>query len=371
MLDAGNKPLRHATKLADNLARLRKIESPVLAKAFYGTAILLALTVAVATLATTIGPFNIPLPNALTAILVSIGMAEGANVSPAEQAIVETVRIPRVAMAVAVGTALATAGALMQAIFRNPLADPGIIGTSAGGALGAVIVLSLGIGATVIAVPIAASIGAAAALGTVIAIAGIWARFSIAALLLTGVAVSAFLSAAVSAIILSTDSVTAQREMIFWLAGGLEGATWTDTRVVIAIASLGVAAAVALSRDLNLLVIGDIEAQSLGLRVKRFRIGIALLASILTAVAVAFTGIIAFVGLVVPHAVRLVVGADHRHVVLLSALAGGLFLLIADTAARSLISPGEIRVGIITSLIGGPLFIALLIASRDQIGGSE
>ena len=371
MLDAGSKPLRQATKLAASLARLRKVESPVLAKAIYGTAILVTAIIAVATFATTIGPFNIPLPTSLTAILASVGLADGTSVSPAEQAIVETVRIPRVAMALAVGTALATAGALMQAIFRNPLADPGIIGTSAGGALGAVVVLSLGIGATVFAVPIAAGIGAAAALGTVIAIAGVWARFSIAALLLTGVAVSAFLSAAVSAIILSTDSVTAQREMIFWLAGGLEGATWADTRVVITIAILGVATAIAFSRDLNLLLIGDIEAQTLGLRVKRFRIGIALLASILTAVAVAFTGIIAFVGLVVPHAVRLVVGADHRHVVLLSALAGGLFLLIADTAARSLISPGEIRVGIITSLIGGPLFIALLIASRDKLGGSE
>ena len=371
MLDAGTKPLRHATKRAADLARLRKIESPVLAKAVYGTAILLVATITAAIFATTIGPFNIPWSNSLTAILVSAGLAEGANLSSAEQAIVETVRIPRVIMALAVGMALATAGALMQAIFRNPLADPGIIGTSAGGALGAVIVLSLGIGATMFAVPIAAFIGAAAALGIVITIAGIWARFSIAALLLTGVAVSAFLSAAVSAIILSTDSVTAQREMIFWLAGGLEGATWADARIVIAVAVLGIAAAITFSRDLNLLLVGDIEAQTLGLRVKPFRIGIALLASVLTAIAVAFTGIIAFVGLVVPHAVRLVVGADHRHVVLLSALAGGLFLLIADTAARSLISPGEIRVGIITSLIGGPLFIALLIASRDRLGGSE
>ena len=371
MVATSSRRNRNATRFAATVAKLRRIESPVLAKAVYGSAMLLGATIIAATAAVAIGPFQIPLSDSLAATLAAVGLAEPVGISAAEQAIVETVRIPRVLMAVGVGMALATAGALMQAIFRNPLADPGIIGTSAGGALGAVVVLSLGLGTIVFAVPIAAFIGAATALGIVVAIAGIWARFSVAALLLTGVAVSAFLSAVVSAIIISTDSVTAQREMIFWLAGGLEGATWSHTRIVLAVAVIGCAIAVTFSRDLNLLVVGDDEAQTLGLRVKRFRVGIALLASLLTAAAVAFTGIIAFVGLVVPHAVRLIVGADNRHVVLLSALGGGLFLLLADTLARSLISPGEIRVGIITSLIGGPLFIALLIASRDRLGGSE
>lgn len=363
-----------AQRLVNNtspLAKLGRIESPVLAKAVYGTLVLLAAIAVAAVAAVSLGPFPIPFADSIAATLASAGLSESPDVSQTEQTIVETVRIPRVLMAVGVGMALATAGALMQAIFRNPLADPGIIGTSAGGALGAVVVLSLGLGATLFAVPIAAFIGAASALGLVVAIAGIWARFSVAALLLTGVAVSAFLSAVVSAIIISTDSVTAQREMIFWLAGGLEGATWSHTRIVLGLVAVGCGIAVTFSRDLNLLIIGDHEAQTLGLRVTTFRIGIALLASVLTAAAVAFTGIIAFVGLVVPHAVRLVVGADHRHVVLLSALGGGLFLLLADTLARSLISPGEIRVGIITSLFGGPLFIALLIASRQRLGGSD
>ena len=360
---------RRTARLRATLTGLGRIDSPVLAKAVYGSAILLGATVIAAIVAATVGPFDIPATDSIAALLRSVGLADAPNVTASEQAIVGTVRLPRILLAFAVGMSLSTAGALMQAIFRNPLADPGIIGTSAGGALGAVVVLSLGIGATLFAVPVAAFLGATIALGIVFAIAGTWARFSAPALLLTGVAVSAFLSATVSAIIISTDSVTAQREMIFWLAGGLEGARWEHTRIVLTVAVIGVAFALMASRDLNLLLIGEVEAQTLGLRIKPFRIAIALLASVLTAVAVAFTGIIAFVGLVVPHAVRLATGADHRHVVLLSALGGGLFLLLADTLARSIISPGEIRAGIITSLLGGPFFIALLIISRNRLGG--
>lgn len=340
----------------------------MLAKAVYGSAALIVATLFAAAVAVAVGPFDIPATDSLAAVLTAIGIADTPDVSATEQAIVETVRLPRVLLALSVGAALATAGALMQALFRNPLADPGIIGTSAGGALGAIIVISLGIGAAAVAVPTGAFVGAATSLGIVFTVSWLWARFSIASLLLTGVAVSAFLSAMVSAIIVSSDSLTAQREMVFWLAGGLEGATWSTARIVIGVALVCCVAAVAMSRDLNLLLIGDIEARSLGLRVNRFRIAIALFASVLTAVAVAFTGIIAFVGLVVPHAVRLVVGADNRHVVLLSALGGGLFLLLADTLARSVIAPAEIRAGIITSLIGGPIFLALIVASRKQLG---
>lgn len=341
--------------------------SPVILKAIIGSIILLALIAALTITALTIGPLNIPYSHTFDALISWIGIrTEPVTANTTETAVVQTIRLPRILLSLTVGAALATAGTIMQAIFRNPMADPGIIGTSAGGALGAVIVIALGLSTSLFLLPIGAFIGSVIALTIVFAIAATGRRFSIATLLLTGVAISSFLSAAVSAVIITTDSITAQREMIFWLAGGFETSRWSQLALSAPVAILGIIIAILASRDLNLLLIGDEEAESLGVRVKHLRFAMITLASILTAVSVAFSGIIAFVGLIVPHAVRLTVGADHRAVMILSALSGGLFMLFADTLARTLLSPAEIRVGVITAFLGAPIFILILLTNKTR-----
>lgn len=256
----------------------------------------------------------------------------------------------------------------MQGLFRNPLADPGIIGVSAGGALGAVIAISTGFATTsALFLPAFAFVGAAGATALVFAV-GIMAggRSSMASLLLAGVAISSFLGAITSAVILLTSDLQAQRQMLFWLAGSLEGARWESVRIVLPITLAGLAVVVAFARDLNLLLIGEDEARSLGVRVGAVRALLLAAGALLTGTAVAFIGTVAFVGLIVPHSIRLVIGPDHRALLPLSALGGGLFLLIADTLARNLAEPIEIRVGIITALFGAPFFLFLLIKNRSR-----
>ena len=257
----------------------------------------------------------------------------------------------------------------MQGLFRNPMADPGIIGVSTGGALGAVAAIALGAQAAApLALPAMAFAGAGGALALVFAVASVGGRFSMAALLLAGVAVSAFLAAVIAAIVLFTEDVGAQREMIFWLAGGLDASRWADVRLAAPFALAGAAVAVVLSRDLNLLMVGEEEARSLGVRVGLVRAVLLLAASLITGAAVAFSGTIAFVGLIVPHALRLIAGADHRVLVPLSALGGAVFLLAADTVARTVIAPAEVRVGIVTAVVGAPFFLFLLIRHKTRAG---
>lgn len=189
-----------------------------------------------------------------------------------------------------------------------------------------------------------------------------------AALLLAGVAISAFIAAIISAIILFTRDLQAQREMLFWLAGGLGASTWTDTRIAFPIVLFGVMVAVVLSRDLNLLMISEEEARSLGVRVALTRNTLLLATSLITGTAVAFSGTIAFVGLIAPHTLRLVIGADHRVLVPLSAIGGGVFLLAADTLSRTVIQPAEVPVGVVTALVGAPFFVLLL--SRNKARAS-
>ena len=202
---------------------------------------------------------------------------------------------------------------MMQGLFRNPMADPGIIGVSTGGALGAVIAIALGLAHRVRArATRMAFVGAAAALALVYVVASLGGRFSMAALLLAGVALSAFMAAIISAIILFTADLQAQREMLFWLAGGLGASTWTDIRISAPLVLLGIVVAVLLSRDLNLLMVSEDEANALGVRVVLTRNSLLLAASLITGTAVAFSGAIAFVGLIAPHTLRLIIGADHR-----------------------------------------------------------
>ena len=341
--------------------------SPVVRRVVTGAVVLAVLILAAALIAISTGPVPISFSHAAGALLEWAGIAASAA-TDTEQAVIESLRIPRTLLALSAGAGLGVAGAIMQGLFRNPLADPGIVGVSAGGALGAVIAIATGVAATsLLLLPLFAFVGAMAALTLVFSIATAGGgRFSMAALLLAGVAVSAFLGAITSAVILFTADLYAQRQMIFWLAGGLDSATWQIVRVALPVLAAGTVFVLAFARDLNLLLVGEEEAKSLGVRVGLTRGLLLVAASLLTGTAVAFSGTIAFVGLVVPHMLRLFLGADHRVLLPLSALGGGLFLLVADTIARNLLSPAEIRVGIITAFFGAPFFLFLLIKNSSR-----
>ena len=343
--------------------------SPVVLRLARGTVLLAGAGVLLVVTAAALGSYAIPLSETAAILLDLVGLGAGGTAGDTERAIVATIRLPRIVLALLVGAALGTAGAVMQGLFRNPMADPGIIGVSTGGALGAVIAIAVGAQAAFpLALPAMAFAGAAGALALVFAVASVGGRFSMAALLLAGVAVSLFLAAIISAIVLFTQDLGAQREMIFWLAGGLDASRWTHVRLAAPFMLAGLAAAVLLARDLNLLTLSEEEARALGVRVGITRTVLLLAASLVTGTAVAFSGTIAFVGLIVPHALRLLAGADHRVLVPLSALGGALFLLAADTLARLVIAPAEMRVGIITSLVGAPFFILLLARHKARAG---
>ena len=344
----------------------KRSRSPVLPKLALGSLPLIAVGIVLVITAAAVGPYTIPPSHTIDILLAQIGAAQS-TAPETEQAIIASIRLPRIILALVVGSALGVSGAVMQGLFRNPMADPGIIGVSTGGALGAVIAIAIGAHALFpLALPAMSFAGAAGALALVYIVASVGGRFSMAALLLAGVAISAFIAAVMSAIILFTSNLEAQREMIFWLAGGLDASRWADVRISMPFVLFGIVVALLLSRDLNLLMVSEDEARALGVRVGLTRNALLAAASLITGTAVAFSGTIAFVGLVVPHTLRLVTGADHRVLVPLSALGGGVFLLAADTLARLVIAPAEVRVGIITALVGAPFFLALLARNKSR-----
>lgn len=343
--------------------------SPVLRRLGLGLGAVGVLTAAMAVIAAATGPAGIPFSHSFTALLQWAGIGTS-SATATEQAVIETIRLPRIVLALGVGAALGTAGAVMQGVFRNPMADPGIIGVSAGGALGAVIAIATGLAVvSTLFLPLFAFAGSMLALALVFAVASAGSgRVSMAVLLLSGVAVSAFLGAVTSAVLLMTADITAQREMIFWLAGGLDSTRWQAVRIALPVFVAGLAVMLIYARDLNLLLVGEDEAKALGVRVAFVRGLLLVVASLVTGTAVAFSGMIAFVGLVVPHTLRLALGADHRVLIPVSAVGGGLFLLIADTLARLIVAPAEIRVGIITALFGAPFFLFLLARHKSRAG---
>ena len=353
-----------------NRRRLRRFSilagSPVLLRLAIGSTVLLIICLALVLTATSVGPYTIPPARALEILLEQLHLGQ-ADASNTEQAIVASIRLPRIVLALIVGAALGVSGAVMQGLFRNPMADPGIIGVSTGGALGAVIAIATGASALVsLALPAMSFAGATVTLVLVYLVASVGGRFSMAALLLAGVAIGAFIAAVISAIILFTANLQAQREMLFWLAGGLGASTWQDVRLSLPFVILGIAVSVVLSRDLNLLMLSDEEARALGARVSLTRNLLLVSTSLITGAAVAFSGTIAFVGLIAPHTLRLLVGADHRVLIPLSAIGGGVFLLAADTLSRTVVDPAEVPVGVVTALTGAPFFLVLLARNKAR-----
>ena len=341
-------------------------QSSVTARLAVGFSFLLALVLAAALVSLSLGPVNIPASHVASIMLSLLGL-ELADFSRTEQLVIEQIRLPRIVVGATVGMALGVAGATMQGLFRNPMADPGIIGVSAGGAVGAVVAIATGMtGLFFLALPTFAFVGAIAATFLVYGIAAVGGRFSMATLLLAGVAVNAFLGAVVSAIIIMLPDNEALREILFWLAGGLDSRSWEHVRISAPLILGGVAVIVLMSRDLNLLMLGDDEARSMGVRVGLARPVLLAAAALATGAAVAVSGTIAFVGLVTPHVIRLVLGPDHRVLVPMSAAGGAVFVIVADTVARTVVQPAEFRVGVLTAFVGAPFFILLLIKNKRQ-----
>lgn len=272
--------------------------------------------------------------------------------------IVLVVRAPRVVLAAGVGATLGLSGAAFQGLLRNPMADPYVIGVSSGAALGATVAMSLGGGLARGLVPVAAFGGALASIAAVYSLARSGGRVPLLNLLLAGIAVSSFLSALVSALMVFTHRDV--RPVLFWLMGGFGGRGWFHVLAAYPYMLAGGLVVLASARELNALLLGEDSARQLGVDVERAKLVLVGAASLATAAAVSVSGIIGFVGLVVPHITRLVVGADHRILLPGSALAGAALLVMADTVARIALPPAEIPVGIVTALVGGPFFLYLL-----------
>jgi iron complex transport system permease protein len=302
--------------------------------------------------------------------MLPAGWVDASQVSSTDSVIVWLIRIPRVVVAALVGTGLATAGAIMQGLFRNPLAEPGLAGPGAGAVLGGVIAFVMGWTATSsVSLPVSAIIGAMVALTIVYTMATRAGITPITTLLLAGIAVSSLLLAATS-FLLSLNIVKFQlaEEILFWQMGGLDARTWTHVWLSAPFVALGVAVAMIQARELDLLQQGEETAASLGVDVESSKRLLALTAAILCGASVAVAGNLGFVGLVVPHGVRLLVGPTNRVLLPASAAAGAAFLILCDLIARTIHPPVEIRLGIVTALCGGPIFIALLLRRYRETG---
>jgi cobalamin transport system permease protein len=278
------------------------------------------------------------------------------------------IRLPRLLVTAMVGGALALAGAAFQALLRNPLASPYILGISGGGALGAVTAILLGFDVVLLGVstrPLFAFAGCLFALGLLSVVAGRRGRLRPHTLLLAGVVVNAFFAALIAFITYVVDPHHAIR-IVRWLMGGVHLTTGAERLGAFVVLAVGTVVLLLESRALNLLALGDESARQLGVDVRRARTRTFLAASLLTAAAVALSGPIGFVGLVVPHAVRMIIGPDHRALLPVSLFAGGAFLVLADTVARTVRRPEELPVGIITAFVGAPFFLWLLAGGRRR-----
>lgn len=304
---------------------------------------------------------------ALSLLLGSAGFNPG---DPSFPLILWQLRLPRVLLALGVGGMLATAGVYMQCLFRNALAEPYITGVSAGAGLGAVIALvalPFSVFASIVTLPLAAFIGGLAITALLAALLRDPGRAPLR-LLLLGIALGT-LAAAVMAFILLRFPDRTLKGALYWLYGSLAGASYAQAAIAGTVLLLGLIWGLRQHRALDAMLLGQEEAHNLGLNVRTLSRSLLIVATLLASVAVAFSGIVSFIGLVVPHSVRLLVGAAHHRVVLISALAGMALLGLVDLLARTLVAPGEIPLSIITSLIGAPFFVLLLLRSRGETIG--
>ncbi|WIV13874.1 iron chelate uptake ABC transporter family permease subunit [Proteiniborus sp. MB09-C3] len=320
----------------------------------------------------TVGSANIKTTDTFRIVLSKIPLIgkqiDISDMPKSYQTIILNVRIPRVLIGVIVGAALAGVGAVFQGMFKNPMADPYVIGISSGAALGAGLVIISGITWTALgmsSISIGAFIGAISSTFLVYWISKVKNKVPVTILLLSGVAVGQFLTAILSFLmVIYTKDMS---KIIYWTLGSFSGKGWEHLASVSIPMILSMIIINFFSRELNIMLLGEESAQNLGINVEKTKIIILIICSFIISIAVSVSGIIGFVGLIIPHIVRLIVGPDHRILIPTSMLVGGIFMIFADTLARTIISPTEIPVGIITALFGGPFFIYLLRKSKKSI----
>jgi len=280
--------------------------------------------------------------------------------------IIRELRLPRVLGAALVGGALAASGALLQGMLRNPLADPFVTGTSAGASLGAVLAVALGLEPVI--VPLAAFAGALGAIVLVWRLARLGGRTTVLTVLLAGVVLTSFAGALVTFILVSSDRLALRlRAVLGWLQGGISVISWSELAVVAVVVAIGVVGAVLLAPRVDAYAFGEETAAALGVDLDRTTAAVLATTALLTGAAVAIAGLIGFVGLVIPHALRFLLGATHRRLIIASIPAGAITLVLADLGARTALAPAELPVGVITGIVGAPFFLALLVRSRRVI----
>lgn len=324
--------------------------------------ILVLILAGVSILSMAWGQIDIPLKTAAAFLFQSMGIPilTDVPVSPEQQAVLLHIRLPRTIVGLLVGAGLAASGTVMQGLFANPLADPGIIGVSSGASLGAVIAIATGFSEmSMFATPLFALCGAACAVILTVGLAMRHGKVPMMMLLLSGVVVGMLLAAATAGILTVVNEHKLQ-QYLFWTIGGLDYRRWEHVLMGVGPILGGIAVMLLMARHLNVLVLGDIEAKAVGLPVVKYRLGFLALAAMTTSVGVCISGNIGFVGLVVPHMMRMLIGPDHRYLLPASVLAGASFLVLCDSIGRVIVSPSEVRVGIMTALIGTPYFLYLL-----------
>lgn len=321
------------------------------------------------------GPFAIAPREVLAMLLHAAGIHTGIGFTPQQEAVLFAIRLPRILMGVLVGAGLAAAGAAMQGLFRNPLADPGLIGVSSGAALAAAFIIVMG--ATVLpglsralgifTLPLAAFLGGLGITILIYSLSSRDGRISLPVMLLAGIAVNALAGAGIGLFTyIATDDQL--RTLTFWSLGSLAGSGWPAISICAPCVVLAVALACRSAHPLNAILLGEAEAGHLGVDVRRLKGGVIVLTALSVGVLVAFTGIIGFVGLIAPHMLRLIAGPDHRVVIPGAALLGATLAVLADTVARTAAAPAEMPIGILTALIGAPFFLGLLLKQRRAWG---
>lgn len=331
---------------------------------------LIGLMVAVAIAAMAIGSAGIPLHR----LPAAFGLTDALAMTERDRLVLFSVRLPRIAIAIVIGAMLAASGAIMQGLFRNPLADPALVGVSSGGALAATATIVIGdrmaqksVALPFAMLPIAAFLGSLITTAVLQRLATRGRTTSIAVFLLAGLAIAALANAGIGLLVFMADD-RALRDITFWLLGSLGGATWEKVSLIAPFLIAMLVAVPFIGRGLDLLVLGEAEAFHMGIAVERLkRIAIVLIAA-MTGAAVAFAGVVGFVGIIVPHLLRLLIGPGHRKLLPASALFGAILLLAADTAARTIAAPAEVPIGVLTAVVGSPFFLVLLLRQRGLAG---
>jgi iron complex transport system permease protein len=357
------------TKRKMNLLSSLHLRSPVFLTWWMLIILTISMTISVMVGAVTISPLTV-----WKVTLSKLSFIEPyiiADWSRAEQQIIWEIRFPRVILAAVVGAGLALVGVVIQALVRNSLADPYILGVSSGASVGATLVIIFGAFSAFgqFALSTAAFGGALLSVLLVFILSQVHGRISTVRLLLAGIAVSMMLSAVTSYIVISAPREEGIRDAMFWMMGSVAGANWSQLPIPLFSLILALIILRLLARPLNLMLMGEDTAATLGVDSQRLKKWLIVLTALLTGVLVSVSGAIGFIGLMVPHMVRLVIGSNHRYVLPLSALVGAIFLIWADLIARTIVAPQELPIGIITALCGGPFFIWLLRKSSYAFGG--